>query len=141
MSKSRLARLGAVALVLLSGPVAAADAPNPVFGEIIFGFSCAICHGETARGDGPMQRALKIAVPDLTGIAARNGGSFPAQKVRLTIYGGAGAPAHIGQMPAWGDVFERGLDDAGQSDTNAKQSLIERRIEDLVAYLETLQAP
>jgi mono/diheme cytochrome c family protein len=139
MHASTLARLGVLALLAFPLASRAEEAPNPAFGEIIFGFSCAICHGETARGDGPMQRALKIAVPDLTRISARNGGSFPAQKVRLTIYGGAGAPAHIGQMPAWGDVFERGLDDAGESDPNAKQSLIERRIEDLVAYLQTLQ--
>ena len=42
-------------------------------------------------------------------------------------------------VPAAARGLGDGLDDAGESDPNAKQSLIERRIEDLVAYLQTLQ--
>src|SRR5512139_3320079 len=55
-------------------------------GEEIFMKYCAACHGNTGRGNGPVARSLKIAVPDLTAISRHYGG-FPTTLVREVIDG------------------------------------------------------
>ena len=40
---------------------------------------CAQCHGLKGEGDGPVAGTLKVAPPDLTGMAQRNGGTFPGR--------------------------------------------------------------
>ena len=104
-------------------------------GEELFGRFCASCHGEQARGDGPVARSLNTAVPDLTLIQARYG-EFPAMRVRDTIDGrGVDIRAHgTRAMPVWGYEFwvEEGGDIVAQ---NAVRDAINR----LVDYLRTLQ--
>jgi mono/diheme cytochrome c family protein len=39
---------------------------RPVDGVSIFGNYCAACHGLHGRGNGPVSKALKQEVPDLT---------------------------------------------------------------------------
>ena len=87
------------------------------------------CHGRAGRGDGPMVAQLRKAPPDLTKYTARNGGVFPAERLRRIIDGrdvsAHGDPA----MPVWGDVFRR---TAG--DTAARE-----RVDALVTFVEGLQ--
>ena len=40
---------------------------------------CAVCHGQDAKGNGPMSKALKTAPPDLTHLATN--GIYPRPKV------------------------------------------------------------
>ena len=40
---------------------------------------CAVCHGTSARGDGPLADKMKRRPPDLTVLATQNGGVFPAE--------------------------------------------------------------
>jgi Cytochrome c len=49
--------------------------------------SCAVCHGEDGRGDGPLAKVLTVKPADLTQIAKRNDGVFPVEKVSETIDG------------------------------------------------------
>lgn len=64
---------------------------------------CAACHGGEGRGDGPVGRRLNVAVPDLTRIAERNDGRFPAGDVAATIDGRSLVVAHgTRAMPVWG---------------------------------------
>jgi mono/diheme cytochrome c family protein len=51
---------------------------RPVEGANIFQDFCASCHGQDGRGNGPVSRNLRQAVPDLTRLSRRNGGKFPA---------------------------------------------------------------
>jgi hypothetical protein len=75
-------------------------------GAELYRVFCASCHGQKARGDGPMAETLKSAVPDLTRIAARNGGTFPAERVREVIDGQNLPRAHgAREMPVWGWDF------------------------------------
>jgi cytochrome c len=60
-----------------------------VYGATIFRNSCAACHGTEGRGDGPVSKTLKRNVPDLTRLAQRNDGAFPAIHVRTAIMFGA----------------------------------------------------
>ena len=100
-------------------------------GKDNFDAYCAVCHGKDARGDGPAAPAMKVAVPDLTGIAKRNNGKFNAISVQDVVKGNGrtGTPAHgVEDMPIWGDVF--------RSEDNARATL---RIRNLVRYLESIQ--
>jgi mono/diheme cytochrome c family protein len=93
---------------------------------------CAVCHGPTARGNGPLASDLRVPVPDLTTIAARSGGVFPAARVQKIITSGENLRGHgSADMPAWGDVFKRttGLDGATP----------DQAIRNLTHYLWSLQ--
>ena len=50
-----------------------------------------------------MADALSVAPPDLTTLAARNGGSFPRDAVMSTIDGFARGDHFAPEMPAFGD--------------------------------------
>ena len=67
---------------------------------------CAVCHGVAGKGDGPAAAALK-SHPDLTQLAAKNGGKFDEAKVQYAIKGEADAPIAHGSkdMPIWGPIF------------------------------------
>jgi len=101
-------------------------------GASLYKAYCAVCHGEDAKGNGPMAKSLKGAPPDLTCISARNGGVFPLVRVRSLISGeeavGAGHGTH--EMPVWGPIFSQ----VGQD-----QDLGRVRIDNLARYLESLQ--
>ena len=105
-------------------------------GEEIFNRFCASCHGEMARGDGPVARSLGVMVPDLTKITQRYGG-FPTNLIRDTIDGrGARIDAHgTRTMPVWGYEFwiEEGGDRTAQED-------MRKTIAKLVDYLRSIQA-
>jgi mono/diheme cytochrome c family protein len=94
---------------------------------------CAVCHGKTAKGDGPMGRNLKVAPPDLTHIATRDGGKFPRQRIEQILSGEAAVEAGHGtrEMPLWGPIFSQIAWD---------QDLGRVRIDSLAKYLEQLQA-
>jgi len=107
--------------------------PSSVFGPDLFQFYCASCHGLDGRGGGPVAPALKRRVPDLTMMASREGGVFPKTRVTAIVTGdqAPAIPAHGSKdMPVWGPIF-RALD--AETTRNAA------RIENLVAYLESLQ--
>ena len=102
-------------------------------GHDSFEFYCASCHGSTGKGDGPVASSLKTSPANLTLLTRRNGGTFPRQLVVSLVTGaepGLTAAHGPSEMPVWGPVF-RFLD---PSDVRVK-----RRIENIVAYIETLQ--
>ena len=105
----------------------------PVDGASVFRNYCAACHGPDGRGHGPVSKALKKKVPDLTKLSRRNGGAFPAIHVRTTIMSGADdlLPAHGSkQMPIWGPIFH---------DIEFDQDLGNVRLENVTNYLESMQ--
>ena len=92
---------------------------------------CAVCHGATAKGNGPAAPAMKVPVPDLTTIAKRNNGKFIHHNVEEIIRGTGKTPtpAHgVETMPIWGDVFY-----------NEEKTQRMLRIRNLVMYLESIQ--
>jgi mono/diheme cytochrome c family protein len=105
-----------------------------VEGDALFNAYCAVCHGKDGKGAGPAAQALKMPVPDLTTMAQRSGGKFAAADVEATITGKGKAmtPAHGDiDMPIWGPIFK------GMSQDQALTTL---RINNLVKYIESLQA-
>lgn len=93
---------------------------------------CAVCHGKDAKGDGPMARVLKDPPLDLTQIAVRNSGVFPAEKVARTISGESDMISHgTREMPLWGPIF---------SQIEWDQNLGRVRVANLTKYIESIQS-
>ena len=101
-------------------------------GSQLFRTYCASCHGTDARGMGPMADRIRHVPPDLTRFAARNGGVFPAERVRRIIDGRDVASHGDRDMPVWGDAFKRTR--GGRSEAEVKL-----RIDAIVKYLEGIQ--
>lgn len=70
-----------------AGLVAACVRPEVEAGRAAFDANCAICHGADGRGSGPAAARLSRPPPDLTTLAARNGGVFDAARVMSVIDG------------------------------------------------------
>lgn len=106
---------------------------RPVDGTGIFRNYCATCHGLDGRGDGPVSKALKGEVPDLTRLSQRNDGAYPAMHVRNTIMFGTDdlLPAHGSkEMPIWGPIFH---------EIEFDRDLGHVRLENITKYLESIQ--
>ena len=121
IGSSLLARTALPAAFLVAVGMAWAQAPaQPETaaaqkGAVVYVRYCVSCHGKSARGDGPLAADLRVAVPDLTTLAARNGGRFPQQRVERIVGSGEPLRGHgTPDMPAWGDAFKKtaGIDAA-----------------------------
>ena len=126
MRTSAPAALGAL-LILAAGGLR---------GRLSYRLYCRSCHGEDGRGEGPMAELLKVSPTDLTALAKRNGGEFPAEKTYRAIDGRQEVRGHGPRgMPVWGI----GLQDLGRD--HDQEAETRARILDLVTYVEHLQAP
>jgi mono/diheme cytochrome c family protein len=101
-------------------------------GAVLFRTYCASCHGTDARGAGPMTTQLRRLPPSLTSFAVRNGGMFPAERVRRIIDGRDIASHGTTEMPVWGDAFRRTREGLSEKAAAA-------RIDAIVRYLESIQ--
>jgi hypothetical protein len=67
---------------------------------------CAVCRGETGKGDGPCVNRLKAGSSDITVLARDNTGDFPRTRVLMALDGRSEVQAHgPREMPLWGDVY------------------------------------
>ncbi|HXY97793.1 MAG TPA: cytochrome c [Steroidobacteraceae bacterium] len=108
-------------------PAPAQDLSGYQSGESLYRAHCASCHGVDGRGDGPVAASLKVEVPDLTRIARRQGGRFPAEQLRRIIDGRTTLPPHgTRAMPVWGEAF-------------GSEKQASRVVELLVQYLQSIQ--
>ena len=104
-------------------------------GPGLFRAYCASCHGADGLGNGPVASSLRVEVPDLTQIARRHGGRFPADRIRRIIDGRAPRPPHgTRDMPVWGHAFRVATGRDPQSEAQS-----DRLIELLVQYLQSIQ--
>lgn len=85
------------------GSAAAGDAER---GRAAFLDHCATCHGTDARGGGPLASVLVVQPPDLTVLAATEGGVFPLGRVLRRVDGEDEVLAHGGPMPVFGLLLE-----------------------------------
>lgn len=101
-------------------------------GKDTFATYCAVCHGQDGKGHGPAAPALAKPVPDLTQLAARDGGKFNVLSAEATITGRDRRPAAHGtvDMPMWGPIFQK---------TDADVHRASLRLSNLMKYLESMQ--
>jgi mono/diheme cytochrome c family protein len=105
-------------------------------GAAIYDRLCASCHGVDGKGHGPVAPSIKTRVPDLTRLAWRDGGEFPAEDVHRTIDGRLERSAHGSRdMPVWGWRFYRG-DDPNDDEERAR---VDAMIGRLVDHLRSIQ--
>jgi mono/diheme cytochrome c family protein len=100
-------------------------------GEEMFNTYCAVCHGKGGKGDGPAASEFKIPPANLTLLAQKHDGKYPADYVAQVIETGPrDAKAHGSKdMPVWGTLF-KSIGDEAQT---------KLRIHNLSTYIETLQ--
>jgi mono/diheme cytochrome c family protein len=126
-----------VASILLIGgsvcSITMADEAVEKSGKIRFEQYCSVCHGVSAKGDGPFAALLTKPPADLTTLAKRNSGEFPFGRAYDTIDGRNMLTAHGSRdMPIWGkEMKEAGLG----GETGLRGRLVETLI-----YLRSIQA-
>jgi mono/diheme cytochrome c family protein len=102
-------------------------------GKEMFKSYCAVCHGTDAKGNGPAAQAMKVPPTDLTALAQKNAGKYPAAHVGSVIRGQAVLPSHGSEdMPVWGRLFS--------SISQGHDAQVQQRVANLVEYVGTLQA-
>ena len=106
-----------------------------------FRLYCSNCHGEGGRGDGPKTFGLSGPPPDLTRLSERNGGVFPRERLQAIIDGREILKNHGDrEMPVWGVWFKmEAEEDLGGAEGD--EGTVQRRITNLIDFLETLQEP
>lgn len=131
----------ALALAIAAAGARAADEEPPAYsalaGSITYRTYCSNCHGSEGRGDGYIAETLRVVPTDLTQLAAKNGGEFPADRVRATIDGRTEVRSHgRREMPLWGDIFLW-----PEGDSPERRQHVARKIGELVEHLRTIQEP
>ena len=121
-------------------------------GRVEFLSKCAECHGADGRGEGVISGKLKRKPADLTLLAKRNNGVFSPDAIAGTIDGrGANRAAHGGaEMPIWGcrqgpppaarkKSYQPKPIDALLDRPCDAEEVVQKRIQDVVGYLERIQ--
>ena len=107
--------------------------PSTAAGKKMFVQYCASCHGASAKGEGPAAIAMKTPPPDLTELSKHNDGKYPEGYIGALLKFGRNLASHGSEdMPVWGARF-KAIDPV--RDPTGQQ-----HIDDLVAYIKTLQA-
>jgi mono/diheme cytochrome c family protein len=102
-----------------------------IAGQETYRSYCASCHGLDGKGNGPAASALKKQPADLTVLAKKNGGKFPAARVSSIIRGNDFIVDHGPQgMPIWGNAFRA---------VNHDETMVELKIQNLTVYLQSIQ--
>lgn len=113
------------------------EMPGPQDGKALFMKNCAVCHGENAKGEGPMARSMVKAPKDLTLISVRHGDKFPKAKIMSIIDGYAKAELTAPGMPEFGDLLKG--DNVPFDSGDGVQVPTPRKLVALLEYIETLQ--
>jgi mono/diheme cytochrome c family protein len=131
-------RLALAILLACCGAGTALAEEDPVLSRLgadLFVQHCAVCHGLTATGDGPVAASLRTAPADLTRIAERRKGEFPDSDIARFIDGRFDVPAHgTREMPIWGRQLGESIGGGTEPDEVARG-----RILALVEYLKSIQ--
>jgi mono/diheme cytochrome c family protein len=112
---------------------------SPVSGAQMFKEYCAVCHGPSGKGGGPVATALKVPPPDLTTLAQRHDGKFPDDYVSNVLKNGVQNPAHgSGEMPVWGPIFDT-MNRWKALCPGMDETPVTLRITNLTNYLKSIQ--
>jgi mono/diheme cytochrome c family protein len=107
-------------------------------GRVYYQQYCAACHGQAAKGNGPLVPDLKVKPADLTQMSKKSGGEFPFWRVYRVIEGREEVKGHgTREMPIWGTQFKIEIQ---EENTETRAFRAAGRILVLVEYLRSIQA-
>lgn len=139
---------GILALSLLtlanSGLASAADKDRYDIGKREYMNRCAVCHGQSGKGDGGAIDILKTAPTDLTALSKKNGGVFPYERVSSVIDGREMVKSHGSRdMPIWGKDYSLETVKADEHFAGVPYTMemyVRSRVLALIDYLNRIQA-
>ena len=106
---------------------------SPASGKQMYEAYCATCHGVNGKGTAAAVTALTPPPTDLTLLSSHNAGQFPAYRIRDLLLDQDPDHDRAGDsMPVWAPAFK--------SLQRDHPDLVRLRVQNLVAYLETMQA-
>ena len=112
--------------------IQAVSVPKQLSAAELYAKDCAVCHGSDLKGGGPAPYPFR-SPPDLTTLAQRHGGKFPAGYVSNVLHNGVVLPTHgPAEMPAWGTDF--------RATEGLSSAQVAQRISELTNYIKSLQA-
>ncbi len=127
-----------LATLVLASACCAARGQQMPYGQAEYLNSCAVCHGKTGEGDGPLAEQLIKRPADLTQLRALNHGEFPYWRVFSVIDGRFIVPGHGDrEMPVWGQAFVD--EDAKKFGPIGGEAVSEERIHQITEFIQTLQ--
>ena len=139
MQNAPLALLVLTTTVSLS-TAACAQTETTDLGKKEYDLQCSICHGADAKGDGVFGASLRVVPLDLTVLAKKNGGVFPAERISSVIDGRMEIASHGPRdMPIWGTRYS--VDAAKQfvDFPYGEEAYIRARVLRLMDYLYRIQ--
>jgi mono/diheme cytochrome c family protein len=140
MTRSKSLCAVAVAAAAFAVAGSAHAQPRTDLGKAEYDSNCVMCHGASGKGDGFYSQYLKLPVPDLTAIAKRNGGVFPADRMIEVIDGRQALKGHGPRnMPIWGASYTEQANEYYRGMGFSGEQYVRARILALVDYLYTLQ--
>lgn len=104
-------------------------------GQSVYDKECAQCHGAAGTGGGPALSGLEGVPPDLVGLSAANGGSFPRAYVRQYVLGLTEDNDLAGPMPDFARVGLRHVYPKGGADGD----VLAADFDGVLDYLEAIQ--
>ncbi len=108
-------------------------------GQTLYLQNCVSCHGVGGKGDGPVAARLSTPPPDLTRIAARRDGVWPALEIMEILSGYSRNILPREDMPIIVDLLDNEM---SEFDTgNGEPILMPTKLIAIANYLESLQYP
>ena len=134
-----MAMIGAIGIVAYSAEKS--TVANFDLGKGEYESKCAVCHGSSAKGDGPYAGLLDTKIADLTTLSRRNNGVFPFQRVQEVIDGRQTFRAHGPRdMPIWGLDYRGRAAESYKDVPYDPEAYVRIRILALTEYIYRLQA-
>lgn len=128
-----------VSTAIICGPTAALAKDKIDLGKQEYDSNCAVCHGETGKGDGPYREFIS-KIPDLTVLSKNNGGVFPITRVYEIIDGRQEIKAHGPRdMPIWGTDYSIRAAEKYMDVEYDPEAYVRTHILSLIDYLYRLQ--
>jgi mono/diheme cytochrome c family protein len=113
-----------------------AQAAKTDLGKKEYELQCSVCHGMDAKGNGFLGATLKVVPPDLTTLAKKNGGVFPADRISSVIDGRVEIASHGSRdMPIWGKRYAVNAADVPYD----QEAFVRAHVLLLVDYLNRIQ--
>lgn len=108
-------------------------------GKTLYMQHCVSCHGVDGKGDGPSAERLSTTPADLTKIAARRDGVWPALEVMEILSGYSRNIQPREDMPVIVDILDHDMSEFDPG--NGEPFLMPTKLIEIAKYLESLQDP